>query len=331
MKKITKFVLSLCMILVAGKAAVAQYNYSTFTAPFQYLTNPDTLSLNTPDWDDDEYYIAIGFPVNAFGTSYDSMVVETNGSVILYNNLTNMWTTTDTLPTLMGFGEFISNNGTGDMRYRSYGNSPISYEISGTPGARIVKVEWRNASFYNSDNNYLDSLDFQVWLFETTGDIEYHYGASYVNPAAYNGAVGPTVGITKFAMSPNYDLLNGYYYLSGDSNNVAVNPNYSQITGTPLNGTVYRFSNQVTVSVADIQETEVAVFPNPASGMVNVKLDAENAGTVAITDLTGRALIFEQVEGTGVVTKRFDISSLAPGMYFVTVNGNATGAKVIVK
>jgi hypothetical protein len=337
MTKITRLLFSLLILIIAGKTATAQYNYSTFNAPFQFLANPTVISAAVPDWDDDEFNVAIGFPVNAFGTFYDSIVVESNGSIILHNGITggSIWSTADTLPVFLGFGEFLSNNGTNDLVYRNSGESPISYQLTGVPGARIAKVEWKNASFYNSTNGFMDTLNFQVWIYEVTGDVEYRYGASYVTPDAYNGAVGPTVGITSFGMDPvnyQYDLFNGYYFLTGDSNNVSVSANYGQITGTPLAGTVYRFANQVNLGVGSIKGGITAsVFPNPASGIVNVKLEVEGSAALAITDLSGRTLITRQVEGNGAVTTAIDVTSLAKGIYMLTIDGNTIGSKLVIQ
>lgn len=328
MSKITTLVFAL-FLFAAGKTVKAQdYTYSTFTAPFQYLTNPDTLSIDIPDWDDDGFFISTGFPVNIMGEIYDSVAVETNGSLIFYNTAEQLMNGTDTLPVFMPFGEFISNSGYVDLRYRTDGTSPIGYEITGSAGARIAKIEWRNAGFYNDPNNYADFVNFQAWIYEGTGDVEFRYGSSQVSPESYDGVSGPTVGIAPLDLV-NFDFLSGYF-LTGDSTAATLVNSYSMLTGTPTDGTVFRFANNVTVGVNEIGAISVSVYPNPATGVVNISFEAEENTTVAVTDLTGHVLIEEQVN-TGAVKLKMDISALAGGMYLVTINGNPTGDKLIVR
>jgi hypothetical protein len=330
MGNITQSAFALFLLFAAGTTAVAQdYTYSTFTAPFQYLVNPDTLSSDIPDWDDDVFFISPGFQVNVMGELYDSIAVESNGSLLLYNTPEQLLGGVDTLPVLMPFGEFLSNAGYTDLRYRTDGNSPISYEITGTAGSRIAKFEWRNAGFFSDPNNYMDSVNFQAWVYEGSGDVEFRYGSSQVSPDSYDGISGPTVGIGP--IDPvSYDFLAGYF-LTGDSTSATLVNAYASLTGTPTNGTVFRFANDLTAHVKEIGKLAVAVFPNPATEAVTIRFETEGNTDVAITDLTGHTVIAEQVTANGTVSLQMDVSALAPGVYLVAINGMATGAKVIVK
>jgi hypothetical protein len=329
MSKITKSVCALFVLFAAGKTAVAQdYTYSTFTAPFQYLANPDTLSSDIPDWDDDIFFISPGFAVNVMGETYDSIAVESNGTLIFYNTPAQLVNNFDTLPVFMPFGEFMSDNGNIDLRYRTEGNSPISYEIAGSAGSRIAKIEWRNAGFYNNPG-YADSVNFQAWIYEGSGDVEFRYGSSQVSPDSYGGSGGPTVGIAPLDLV-NYGLLDGYY-LTGDSTAAALETSYAMLTGTPTDGTVFRFANNLTLGVNEIASSPVAVFPNPATEAVTIGFEAQGSTVVAIADLTGHIMMAEQVTADGTVSLKMDVSALASGMYLVTINGSTTSARVIVK
>jgi hypothetical protein len=149
-----------------------------------------------------------------------------------------------------------------------------------------------------------------------------------VSPESYDGVSGPTVGIAPLDLV-NFDFLSGYF-LTGDSTAATLVNSYSMLTGTPTDGTVFRFANNVTVGVNEIGAISVSVYPNPATGVVNISFEAEENTTVAVTDLTGHVLIEEQVN-TGAVKLKMDISALAGGMYLVTINGNPTGDKLIVR
>ena len=73
-----------------------------------------------------------------------------------------------------------------DIADRGY-NTPISesdvfYKLTGEPGSRIFKLEWKNVGFYReiaeqgTANNY---TNFQLWIYEGSSDIEVRFGPNY--------------------------------------------------------------------------------------------------------------------------------------------------------
>lgn len=58
-----------------------------------------------------------------------------------------------------------------DLIINSGGN--IRYDLTGTEGSRILKIEFNNLSFFLGGNFH---LKFQVWLYEGTNEIEFRYG-----------------------------------------------------------------------------------------------------------------------------------------------------------
>ncbi len=66
----------------------------------------------------------------------------------------------------------------------------------------------------------------------------------------------------------------------------------------------------------------ISVLPNPSHDKIYIaatNLSGEYAD-ISITDITGRVLLFKKTENkTGNISTPFDIKSLSPGMYFVTV------------
>ena len=64
------------------------------------------------------------------------------------------------------------------------------------------------------------------------------------------------------------------------------------------------------------------VFPNPAKDMLQFKFEGDDEAAYSITDIQGREL----QKGTVATGNEIDISSLAPGMYFVNLaNGSLPG------
>lgn len=310
-------------LLVLTPRMHAQYTFSETSGAYAPLVNPDTLTINLPTWDDDYVNIGLPFPVNVYGTWYDSALVETNGELVLYNNWygASPWTIADTLPAIMGFGEFLSMAGTGDLLSRGPNLSPILMEVTGNPGVQILKIEWRNSGFYEDTTSSMNSyVNFQIWIHEISGNIEFHYGTSSVAPYCYGGSSGPTVGIAPYDMDPNYNLLSGIY-VTDDSSAVSTGTNYSQITGTPTDSTIYLFNNLATVGIEQVIKPSFKLYPNPAKETCTLYL--QDAGSaITVSDATGRLLQEIPAQNTNNVI--LDLSAFEPGVYFISVR-NASG------
>ena len=90
----------------------------------------------------------------------------------------------------------------------------------------------------------------------------------------------------------------------------------------------YRFTTPAGNGIADVENSNVTLYPNPASSMVTIG-GLEGESTVTVVDLNGREVY--QATATGSVT--IDVSGYAKGAYFVRVTGESTTAirKLIVK
>ena len=62
------------------------------------------------------------------------------------------------------------------------GVSPISYATEGEAGSQIFKLQYKNAGFLGEepDTSGLlpSSINFQIWFYEGSNDIEIHFGPS---------------------------------------------------------------------------------------------------------------------------------------------------------
>jgi len=116
-----------------------------------------------------------------------------------------------------------------------------------------------------------------------------------------------------------------------------VAPNVSTafiLTGTDANGC----TNTVTVQ-QNVQEclgvnevtslNGVKVFPNPASGIVNIELKNGKDKSIAVLDITGRVVLANSDKNDSV---KLDISTLSNGIYYVRIQSqNATDIIKLVK
>jgi hypothetical protein len=80
-------------------------------------------------------------------------------------------------------------------------------------------------------------------------------------------------------------------------------------------------------------EIGMSVYPNPASGLVNVSFDAKGDYTVSIMDVAGRVVATQAVSAAGTTNIEMPISNLQAGNYFVSVaNGTSSYTqKLMVK
>jgi hypothetical protein len=80
-------------------------------------------------------------------------------------------------------------------------------------------------------------------------------------------------------------------------------------------------------------EIGMAVYPNPASGLVNVSFEGKGDYTVSIMDVSGRVVATQAVSAAGTTNVEMPISSLQAGNYFVSVASGASSytQKLMVK
>lgn len=81
------------------------------------------------------------------------------------------------------------------------------------------------------------------------------------------------------------------------------------------------------LAINDLSQGEFAVYPNPASEILQIESAHQSISSVRIIDMLGKVLFSESA--INVTNKTIDISSFSKGMYFVTINDNTT--KKIIK
>jgi hypothetical protein len=76
------------------------------------------------------------------------------------------------------------------------------------------------------------------------------------------------------------------------------------------------FLVDLTVGLDENPASQIKLFPNPASGFINIEMPANNGFRWVITSITGQEILngFSYLENTKV-----DISSLPKGLYFIEI------------
>lgn len=285
----------------------AGYNFSLRTGTYSNLTGATVLDT-TANWDDPEFLVALGFGFNYFGFNFDSIWITDYA----YFPDTGFDNYIDAF-----YADFVSRDSLG-------GNSSISYKTEGSPGSRILKVEWKDAGFFceldsvGTTNSY---TNVQLWLYEGSNIIEMHVGPNMINNAgvAYCGNNGPAFGIWNGMGSTDE-----YYYLVGDPNNPSVSSlGDTLLNGTPSNGTIYRFTPDGSVGIADKRQStlELNLFPNPVQDVLNIASPRPLTGTVAleVLDVQGK-ILFREAFHNGFQNADIITTDLQPGVYFIQLH-----------
>ncbi|MFL9844203.1 T9SS type A sorting domain-containing protein [Flavobacterium rhizosphaerae] len=315
MKKITLFIL-----LAVGMAANAQSFYNFSVQQQAYADLQGATSVNNGEvWDVDDfaeiavpfYFEVNGQEVNRFIFSDDVFFLIGVG-VDFDDEISN------------GEGVYALGVSTAWIQDRAYSTgtsvSPIGYKLEGTEGNHILKLEVKNAGLEiaaEEGNEGQYYLSFQVWLYEADQSIEYHYGA--------NNITDLTIAAEDdfFAGLGDYDSLGIVY---GNS----TNPTYTEypleeipegltLDAYPANGTVYRFGPDETAGLPALTSNKIAVYPNPASNVLNLTAGNTVISDYAIVDTTGKTISQNRVTSSGEI--HINVENLAKGMYFINVNG----------
>lgn len=335
--------------------------YSAIAPPTAFLQLPNTrtnLEPTTATQDDRIYTVALPFAFNFNGITYaagTNVTVSTNG--FMYFGTASGTPATEYNP--------ISSTNTYAGAISPYGRNmtlllpvttttglpQISHLTINTSPNRIFKIEWSLRRKNGATNDTSTNMTFQVWLYETSNRIEFHYNV--YNPQAGTGAA--LTGQVGLRGASNTDYLNlshapdtanwptqpstmtvGSQIIGGASSNTAsvftrggaAGANAQIITGA---NRVIRFTpvtcfsptglnitaGSITSSTATLNWT--AASPAPANGYdyyVTTSAVAPNSGTAP----TGSV-------GAGVLTA--GLTGLTPGaLHYVYVRSKCSGVDI---
>ncbi|MCF8378340.1 MAG: T9SS type A sorting domain-containing protein [Bacteroidales bacterium] len=86
-------------------------------------------------------------------------------------------------------------------------------------------------------------------------------------------------------------------------------------TGDQINLSHFSFSPSVGIS-EDNSQDHLSIYPNPSSGVVNVKHDGQIGDIIQILNLTGQVVFTREINSP---TEKIDLSSLGSGVFFIKV------------
>jgi hypothetical protein len=323
MKSILVFLLAGVLVLQSHGQSMP-FTFSLDSAVYQNLSAPTSLN-NGQVWNNQSSYpLNFGFPFEFDGLTYTSCTVM-GGGEIQFTGCTSghIW-----VYRLGWWGDILKDRGTATSL------SPISYEITGGSGNHILKVEWLNAGIGDAPNctyptDPADFTNFQVWLYEGSGKIEYHYGPSHSTAASFGygtcgGQDGPAPGILICSGKGV-----GFF---GPADNPT--PSYQDcnfpciwfVSGNPPDSIIYIFNPDHTFSIADSKTgMDIQLYPNPVTDQLHVNVsNTSETLSLELLDLAGHLVLYRSFTGSAGI----DLSNVAAGMYVAKIK---TGAGTVQK
>lgn len=315
MKKIT-----LLLALSLGTLSLQAQNQYDFTTSQQtYADLMDPVSINNGQvWDWDTFSeITIPFDFKIGGQTVNRFLFD--------DDYFSFITPTGNYEANEGIYFFYPTAALLQDRTYSTGvsSSPISYKIEGETGSRILKLEIKNAGLENTTSLDLPEDEFymnlQVWLYEADNVIEYRYGSHNI----------PNIGIIADAGSRILAAVEALdtklYAIYGQSSQ----PTYNEFTMNTLpssfdsdmpqaNGTVYRLEPAEVAGLDNFSTSEVKLYPNPATSVLNIEGDNIEASEYTIYNVVGKLVAKNTITDSDNV--QINISNLESGLYFVKIN-----------
>jgi hypothetical protein len=323
----TYLLLSLCLFLgltklMAQQGPFQQYNFIQRSEAYQSLKGQgvqtiDDLSQPTP------IPISLPFSYQFAGQQINQLNILQDGEL----HLIGPGSASDEVLAFSPFAtDLTEKNGDG-----SGINSLVAYQLSGSLGNRILKIEFQRMGF--AKGSVTDEISFQVWMYEARPVIEFRYGGSVLADTAavfdFNqGGYPPTVGMAHIDWTT--EQAEGIF-LSGEGTQpslVAQSGDYIPVylSSPPAPDAVYRFCpgpfcNPNTAIVDHLPGVDLHLFPNPSRGKTRLELSLQQAESLqgAIFNLQGQRVQHLPTRHlpAGKHQLELDLSTLPNGMYLL--------------
>jgi len=205
--------------------------------------------------------------------------------------------------------------------------STVGYQTSTAGSGAICKVEWKDIGFFG-DTTSADSVNFQLWLYQNSGDIEVHWGPSRI---ASNPLDIYTFGLPFFGFLKNSDAsatipFDYLYYVSNATTSPRVDSlTFSQLMASPLvgfpgypsNGTVFKFSKVVTGVNGTQLNSYASLYPTLFTDEINIDIkQGDFKGNAVLIDMNGKVVAQTKIANG---RNKLNTSSLAVGNYVVNI------------
>jgi Secretion system C-terminal sorting domain len=320
MNRIFTLVIACSLFCSFSTAQTFPYEFSVLSDPYYDLTAP--ISISDADvWDDPFYITSTGFEVTLFDVVTNTLGIISPGSQVINLNEANP----DTVQVLMPYMADIMNAND------STAVSPISYQLEGPPGNAVYKLEWKNVGFYgewNASYSYFNTTNFQLWIYQNSGVIEFRYGPNTIKSGSllHFFGTGPLVLLGE-NVAFDGSGWQGLWALGGDPQNPTISaiPSGQQplpeqcLSGEPQSGTVYRFAPIVASNTELQPELQLRAWPSPTTDYLTISIKPNTS--YSIYDIAGKLMVTRTATD---FSERLDIRSWPAGQYCIKGSNTST-------
>jgi len=331
-------IFSLLFIFSKNNAQIFPYNLVTETDTYTDLQGATVLTGVGDFWDDPNFSdIPLGFNFEFFGNVYTTLILDDFflGGMLTFNDLDD----SESSPILIAYIDDLMDVENSDENIQS----TISHKTEGSAGSQVFKMEWNNCGFFNeiSDSSSIDNIiNFQLWIYEATGNIEMRFGPSTLpEPGIIHDFGSPIIGMANefFGYDETFDR---FWFATGpiDAPTVdtiaTIDDLYTAqgFTSEPEDGRVFRFENIDLNIFSPKKELEVKVYPSVVVDEFYVEVSQEvlskNTQLVILNNL-GQTVFSKRITD---VKEQLDASIFPKGIYYVSIaNEEGRGTQKIVK
>ncbi|MBX7154753.1 MAG: immunoglobulin domain-containing protein [Bacteriodetes bacterium] len=252
------------------------------------------------DWDDDYFTgIPIGFTFSYLGNTYTTCAANVNGFMMLGGTAVSgsSW-----VPDLDGSsgssGRPVLAPFWSDMELLDGGNGYLSYRTDGTSPNRVFTIEWNHAEWTYTSG--VESISFQVKLYETTGIVEFNYQQEDAQASTQSIGVGISAAATGSGSFINITNANYNTISTTTETTVSTRPNSNtRLRFTPIGGsqtapTSIGFTNVTNSSMTVGWTNNLA---NAVANVVFISTDNTNFTQTGFVNTTGTGAYSLNVTG----------------------------------
>jgi len=151
---------------ICAKAQVSSYSFWSFWGNYSEITTGTTLGSGA-SLDDNSYNaIDIGFPFVYNGNTYTHFSVNANGFIAMGTSVSSSYVA-------LSLGTTNNVISADCHNLQGTATAVLSYELDGTPGNRVLTIQWKDFKQYNI---YEDIYNFQIRLEEASNEIDFVFG-----------------------------------------------------------------------------------------------------------------------------------------------------------
>ena len=324
-------------ITISGNTAVCQGNTTTLVAngasTYQW-SNGVSGAVNTIGTFG--IYTVTGISAEGCSNTASATVVVYQLPVININGDTQLCSGETTTLTANGAATYLWNNGTTDAALTT--GAAGTYTVIGTDehgcySTASIDVAVNYPSSTEVTVVECDSYEWQGITRTESGD----YTWTGQTAAGCDSIITLHLTINESVTTEVSETANNSYEWHGTTYTESGDYTWTGQTSAGCDSTV-TLHLTITTGVNEWGDGHFTVYPNPTTGMVNVRLDENgatwNVAEIQMFDVYGRLLnTVETCHGASLQTTQIDLSSYAPGIYLIKLvgDGRVIGVQKVVK